>query len=103
MNRAVHNENLIRCDEQKARMIQKRAMVAFLTRILLIMLARFKSRERLEAENIVLRQQIIVLSRRVRRRVRLRNIDRLIFVSLYRLLPSILDAVVVVKPETVVR
>ena len=35
--------------------------------------------------------------------MRLRNIDRLIFVSLYRLFPSILDAVVVVKPETVIR
>ena len=33
----------------------------------------------------------------------LRNIDRLIFVSLYRLIPSILGAIVVVKPETVVR
>jgi transposase InsO family protein len=35
--------------------------------------------------------------------VRLRNIDRLIFASVYRLFPSILDAVVVVKPETVIR
>jgi transposase InsO family protein len=84
-------------------MLQERAMVVFLTRLLLILRARFKSRERLEAENTVLRQQVIVLSRRVRRRVRLRNIDRLIFVTQYQLFPSILDAVVVVKPETVVR
>jgi len=65
--------------------------------------ARFKARERLEAENILLRQQVIVLSRSSRRRVRLRNIDRLIFVWLYRLFPSVLDAIVIVKPETVIR
>ncbi len=78
-------------------------MVAFLTRILLILRARFKSRERLEAENILLRQQVIVLNRKSPKRVWLRNIDRLILVSLYRIFPSILDAVVVVKPETVIR
>ena len=78
-------------------------MVVFLTRLLLILRARFKSRERLEAENIILRQQVIVLSRKSRTRVCLRNIDRLIFASLYRLFPSILDALVVVKPETVIR
>ena len=56
-----------------------------------------------EAENLVLRQQVIVLSRKSRSRVRLRNIDRLIFVWLYRLFPSILNAITVVKPETVIR
>jgi hypothetical protein len=35
--------------------------------------------------------------------VRLRNIDRLIFVWLYRFFPSILSAITVVKPETVIR
>ncbi len=58
---------------------------------------------RLEAENIVLRQQVIVLSRKSPSRVWLRNIDRLIFVWLYRLFPSILNAITVVKPETVIR
>lgn len=33
----------------------------------------------------------------------LRNIDRRILVWLYRLFPSILDAIIVVKPETVIR
>ena len=41
-------------------------MVAFLTRIFLILRARFKSRERLEVENTVLRQQVIVLSCKAR-------------------------------------
>jgi hypothetical protein len=80
-----------------------RPMVEFLTKLLLIARSRLKSRARLEAENIVLRQQVIVLSRKSRSRVRLRNIDRLIFVWLYRLLPSVLDAFVIVKPETVIR
>ena len=57
---------------------------------------------RLEAENLVLRQQVIVLSRKSPARVRLRNIDRLIFVWLYRLFPSILNAITVVQPEPVI-
>jgi hypothetical protein len=78
-------------------------MVAFVTQLLLILRARFKGRQRLEAENILLRQQVIVLSRSGSARVRLRNLDRLIFVCLYRVFPSLLDAIVIVKPETVIR
>ena len=39
-------------------------MFAFLTKLLLVAQARLKSRARLEAENLVLRQQVIVLSRK---------------------------------------
>ena len=78
-------------------------MVEFLTKLLLVARSRLKSRARLEAENLVLRQQVIVLSRKSRSRVQLRNIDRLVFVWLYRLFPSILNAITVVKPETVIR
>ncbi len=46
---------------------------------------------------------MIVLSRKSPSRVWLRNIDRLIFVWVYRLFPSILSAITVVKPETVIR
>jgi len=46
---------------------------------------------------------VIVLNRKARSRARLRNIDRLIFVRLYRVFPSILNAITVVKPETVIR
>ena len=76
-------------------------MVEFLIKLLLVARSKLKSRARLEAENIVLRQQVIVLSRKARSRVRLGNIDRLIFV--YRMFPSILSAITVVKPETVIR
>src|SRR5208282_2288726 len=78
-------------------------MVEFLIKLLLVARSRLKSRARLEAEILVLRQQVIVLNRKSRSRVWLRNIDRLIFVWIYRLFPSILDAITVVKPETVIR
>src|ERR1700732_4489231 len=78
-------------------------MFAFLTKLLLLACSRLKSRASLEAENLVLRQQVIVLSRKSPSRVRLRNIDRLIFVWLYRCFPAILNAITVVKPETVIR
>src|SRR5271167_2188114 len=84
-------------------MIVERPMIEFLIRFLLVVRSRLKSRARLEAENIVLRQQVIVLSRKARSRVRLRNLDRLIFVWLYRFFPAILNAITVVKPETVIR
>jgi hypothetical protein len=37
------------------------------------------------------------------KRVRLWNIDRLLMVWLYRLYPSLLDAIVIVQPETMIR
>ena len=48
-----------------------------------------KSRARLGAENLVLRQQLNVLMRKVPKRLRLSNSDRLLLVWLYLLLPSI--------------
>ena len=78
-------------------------MFAFLLKLLLIARTRLESRASLEAENLILRQQVIVLSRKSPSRVLLRNIDRLIFVWLYRCFPSILNAITMVKPETVIR
>lgn len=63
----------------------------------------FKSRARLEAEILVLRHQINILRRKAPRRVLLTSVDRLIFVSLYRLVPTTLDALAIIKPETIVR
>src|SRR5229473_2950275 len=63
----------------------------------------FRSKGRLEAEIVILRHQLNVLRRRTPSRARLTLIDRLIFVWLYRLRPSVLSAVVIVQPETVVR
>jgi transposase InsO family protein len=63
----------------------------------------FRSRARLEAEILVLRQQINVLRRKSPRRFAFGNLDRLVFVGLYRLVPGILDALAIVRPETVIR
>ena len=51
----------------------------------------FKSKSRLEAENVALRHQLIVLRRKVRNRPRLTNSDRWFFIQLYRWFPSILQ------------
>src|SRR5260370_41616542 len=63
----------------------------------------FRSRGRLEAEILVLRQQINVLRRTSRKRFVFGTFDRLVFVGLYRLVPGILDALSIVQPETLVR
>ncbi len=78
-------------------------MVAFLIQLLLAIRSRFTRRARLEAENLILRQQLIVLRRKSPARVRLRNTDRWLLVWLYRLYPSLLDAIIVIQPETVIR
>src|SRR5271168_412503 len=84
-------------------MTVRRPMVAFFTQLLLAIRSRFSWRARLEAENLVLRQQLIVLRRQHPKRVRLLNIDRLLMVWLYRLYPSLLDAIIIVQPESVIR
>src|SRR5665213_3115758 len=63
----------------------------------------FKSKIRLEAENAVLRHQLIVLRRKLRGRVQLANSDRWFFVQLYRWFPSILKVLTIIRPETLVR
>src|ERR1700731_2331688 len=78
-------------------------MFAFLVRLLITIRSRFTRRTRLEAENLILRQQLAVLRRRSATRVRLWNIDRLLIVWLYRLYPSLLAAVLIVRPETGIR
>src|SRR5258708_21629587 len=64
---------------------------------------RFKSKLRLEAENAVLRHQLIVLRRRLHGRVRFTNHDRWFLIQLYRWFPSILQVLTVIRPETLVR
>jgi hypothetical protein len=63
----------------------------------------FRSRAKLEAEMMVLRQQINVLRRTAPKRLLLSSIDRLIFVGLYRLFPDVRGALTIVKPDTVIR
>jgi hypothetical protein len=61
------------------------------------------SQARREAEILYLRQQLIVLRRSAPARPRLKAIDRLIFVCLYCLFPSLIDASVIFQPETLLR
>ncbi|MSO71737.1 MAG: integrase, partial [Alphaproteobacteria bacterium] len=62
-----------------------------------------KSRRRLEAEIVVLQHQLNILRRSAPRRIFLSNADRLAFVWLYRLRPAVLDAVAIIRPETLIR
>src|SRR5450759_937059 len=62
-----------------------------------------KSRAKLEGEILVLRQQINVLRRRAPKRPHLNNTDRFLLVWLYRWFPSVLGAIAIVRPETIIR
>src|SRR4051812_33569493 len=78
-------------------------MIGLLWSILAILISPCRSNARLEAENAVLRHQLLVLRRKCRGRVRLTNFDRWIFVQLYQLFPSVLQVLHVIRPETLVR
>ncbi len=78
-------------------------MIGIVRTLWWILASLLKSRKRLEAENLVLRHQVTVLRRSVPQRLRLRGSDRFLFVWLNRLWPSVLDAIIIVTPETVVR
>jgi hypothetical protein len=78
-------------------------MIGLFCFTLAVLASPFKSKLRLEAENAVLRHQLIVLRRRPRGRVRLTNVDRWFFIQLYRWFPSILKVLTIIRPETLVR
>src|SRR3981081_2523395 len=78
-------------------------MIGLLCFVLAVLASPFKSKLRLEAENAVLRHQLIVLRRRLHGRVRLTNNDRWFLIQLYRWFPSILQVLTIIQPETLVR
>ena len=78
-------------------------MIALFWLFLTLSASPFKSKSRVEAENAALRHQLIVLRRRVHGRVLLTNGHRLFLVQLYRLFPSVLRAITIIRPETLVR
>ena len=75
-------------------------LLIFLLRLLVLPL---KPKLRLEAENAALRQQVSILQRELCGRVQLTNGNRLFFLQLYRWFPSILKAMTIVQPDTLVR
>jgi hypothetical protein len=78
-------------------------MIALLCFFLTLFASPFESKSRLEAENAVLRRQLIILRRKVRGHVHLTNGDRLFLVRLYRWLPSVLKTITIIRLETLVR
>jgi hypothetical protein len=78
-------------------------MVALIFLLLHLGASFLKPHSWLEAENAALRQQLIVLQRQVRGRAQFTNSDRLFFIQLYRWFPSVLKAMTVMRPETVMR
>jgi len=78
-------------------------MIALFCLFVALSVSPFKSKNRLAAENAALRHQLIVLRRKIRGRVHLTNGDRLFLVQLYRWFPSVLKAITIIRPETLVR
>src|SRR6516164_2032413 len=63
----------------------------------------FRSRAALQAEILVLRHQLNLLRGNSPKRVAFSNVDRLLFTGLYRLAPTVLEALKILKPETLIR
>ena len=66
-------------------------MIGVLCFVLAVLASPFKSKLRLQAENAVLRHQLIIVRRRLPGRVRLTNHDRWFLIQLYRWVRSILQ------------
>ena len=78
-------------------------MIDFLILLAYALTRGFRSRARLEAEILILRHQLNILQRKSVERPAFKSIDRLVFAGLYRLVPGVLDALKILKPETVRR
>ena len=78
-------------------------MISILSTVISVVAFRFRRRASLELELIGLRHQVSVLRRQHPGRVRLFSTDRLLWIWLYRVWPQVLNAMVVVKPATVVQ
>ena len=78
-------------------------MLDFLKLLVHVLAAPFRTQAQLEAEITLLRHQLNVLQRQASTRPRLTAPDRLLFVWLCRLFPSLRDAITIVQPDTVLR
>src|SRR3954451_18984484 len=76
-------------------------MLDFLMLLACALTRLLRSRARLEAEILVLRHQLNILQRKSTERAAFKSIDRVVFAGLYRLVPGVLDALKILKPETV--
>jgi hypothetical protein len=78
-------------------------MFAILHALGMLIVDLFKSRSRLEAENLFLRHQLNIALRRAAPCLRLRRSDRALFILMTKLWPSLLGTAKVVQPETILR
>ena len=78
-------------------------MLAILHLLGMFIIDLFKSRRRLEAENLFLRHQLSIALRREPPRLRLCGSDRALLVWMTRLWPRLLSTVQIVQPETILR
>ena len=78
-------------------------MLTILSTLVSLLAFRVRSRAFLELELISLRHQVSVLRRQHRGRIRLFCTDKFLWVWLYRVWPQVLNAMVLVKPATVVQ
>ena len=78
-------------------------MITILSTVISILAFRFRRHASLELELIGLRHQVSVLRRQHSGRIRLFSMDRFLWVWLYRVWPQVLNAMVLVKPATVVQ
>ena len=63
----------------------------------------FRSRADLEAEVLVLRQQMIVLRRKKLGRLPIRALDKMVLGRICQLFPNAIGALAIVRPDTVIR
>ena len=89
--------------DMPGRVGKHRRMLHFACLVFGLIAAQFKSRARLAAEILILRHQLGILRRQMPRRVALGGLDRVLFVWIYRLIPSIARSVTIIHPETIVR
>jgi hypothetical protein len=78
-------------------------MITMISAFVSLLSFRFRSRAGLELELVALRHQVAVLRRQRKGRLRLFSTDRLLWVWLYRIWPQALNAIVLVKPATVIQ
>ena len=78
-------------------------MLAILHALVMFVADLFKSRTRLEAENLFLRHQLTIALRQTPPRLRLRGSDRALLLWMTQLWPSLLGAAQVVQPQTILR
>ena len=78
-------------------------MITIVSALVSVLSFRFRSRASLELELVALRHQLAVLRRQRPGRLRIFATDRLLWMWLYRIWPRALNAMVLVKPATVIQ